>query len=78
MTIFEIFENFMKNVGKRLSHREKKGILSLDTIHESIDSGCGERGAGVVYVLLYPVNQQVESVGRFALVHSGLPAKAIF
>ena len=36
----------MQNVGKRLSHKGKKRILSLDTLHESIDSGCGERGAG--------------------------------
>ena len=34
----------MQNVGKRISHKEKKRILSLDTIHESIDSGSGRRG----------------------------------
>ena len=37
-------ENFMQNVGKRISYKEKKRILSLDTIHESIDSGSGARG----------------------------------
>ena len=50
LTFFENFENFgnfekfMQNVGKRISHKEKKRILSLDTIHESIDSGSGRRG----------------------------------
>ena len=50
MTFFENFENFgnfenfMQNVGKRISYKEKKRILSLDTIHESIDSGSGARG----------------------------------
>ena len=34
----------MQNVGKRISHKEKKPILSLDSIHESIDSGSGRRG----------------------------------
>ena len=34
----------MQNVGKRLSHKEKKRILSLDTIHESIDSSSGASG----------------------------------
>ena len=41
---FGNFENFMQNVGKRISYKEKKRILSLDTIHESIDSGSGARG----------------------------------
>ena len=36
----------MQNVGKRLQHKVKKRILSQDTLHESIDSGCGARGAG--------------------------------
>ena len=50
MTFFENFENYEKienfkqNVGKRLSHKEKKRILSLDTLHESIDSGSVVRG----------------------------------
>ena len=36
----------MQNVGKRLQHKVKKCILSQDALHESIDSGCGARGAG--------------------------------
>ena len=34
----------MQNVGKCTSHKEKKRILSLDNVHESIDSGSVERG----------------------------------
>ena len=34
----------MQNVGKRTSHKEKKRILSLDNVHESIDSGSVARG----------------------------------
>ena len=44
----------MKNVGNRLSYKEKRHILSLDTVHESIDSGFVARGAKEKKTLLAP------------------------
>ena len=51
----------MQNVGKRISHKEKKTILSLDSIHESIDSGSGRRGGKEKKA---PIDSQTMSLTR--------------